>query len=317
MTSSSKKVFIDGQVGTTGLQIFERLKAHDAVEVISIDPEDRKDNEKKKLLMKEADITFFCLPDDPAREAAVLAKEAGCRVIDASTAHRCHPDWVYGLPELNKQQRSKIKEAAFVANPGCYATGAILLAAPLINEGVLSADETLHIMGVSGYSGGGTALIADYEEAENPSAYAIYGLDLSHKHLPEVQLWAGLKARPTFVPSVANLKQGMFVYFCVDQKSLNKPVSSLSEVYRKAYDSEETVRFDETSLNFEGRFKYIEGLENTNTCLISTFLSADQSQAILVAQLDNLGKGASGAAVQNMNIMLGLPEHLGNQPAKR
>lgn len=315
MAQSCKKVFIDGQAGTTGLQIYERLTAHEGVEVLSIDPEDRKDNSKKKLLMREADVTFFCLPDDPAKEAAKLAAEAGCRVIDASTAHRCNPEWVYGLAELNKSQRGKIKDAARVANPGCYATGAILLLAPLIDAGVLSPDEVIHLVGVSGYSGGGNALIAEYEDAASPSAFAMYGLDLGHKHLPEIQTWAGLKQKPTFVPAVANLKQGMFVYFCLDQKQLGKPVSALPDIYRKAYEGEPMVRFDESSQTFEGRFNYIEGMENTNDCAISTFLAKDGTQALLVAKLDNLGKGASGAAVQNMNIMLGLPEHLGNTPA--
>lgn len=312
MSMHTYKIFIDGQAGTTGLQINERLKTHERVEVLEIAPEDRKNQDKKKLLMQEADVTFLCLPDDAAKEAAILAKEAGSRVIDASSAHRCAPGWVYGLAELNAGQRDAIKKAQFVANPGCYATGAILLLAPLVQNGVLSADSLVSITGVSGYSGGGNALIADYEEKEGPSSFAMYGLGLDHKHIPEIVKWAGLTNRPTFIPAVANIKQGMFVYFTLDQKALSKPLNTIPEVYQTAYKGEEAVVFDETSLNFQDRFKYIEGIANQNVCQISSFLSEEHGQALAVAKLDNLGKGASGAAVQNMNIMLDLPESMGS-----
>jgi len=312
MSVQKYKIFIDGQAGTTGLQIYDRLQNHEQVEILSIAPEDRKNRDKKKLLMQQADVTFLCLPDEAAHEAAELAKEADCRLIDASSAHRCAQGWVYGLPELNATQREAIKNAQFVANPGCYATGAILLLAPLVQKGILAANSNVSITGVSGYSGGGNALISAYEEAEDPSSFGVYGLQLNHKHIPEIQMWAGLSKRPTFVPSVANLKQGMFVYFTLDQSELSQPVADLPEIYRNAYQGEQVVRFDESSLNYPERFKYIEGIENQNICEISSFLSEDKSQALVLAKLDNLGKGASGAAVQNMNIMLGLPEELGS-----
>ncbi len=312
MASHIYKVFIDGQAGTTGLQIHERLKNHDQIEVLSIAPEDRKDSEKKKLLMKEADVTFLCLPDEAAKEAVELAKDVSCRIIDASSAHRCAEGWVYGLPELNATQREAIKSAQFVANPGCYATGALLLLAPLLQNEMLSPDHHVSITGVSGYSGGGNGLIAQYEEQDDPSSFGVYGLDLNHKHIPEILKWSGLTHKPTFVPAVANIKQGMFVYFTLDQDALLKPITSVPEIYQTAYQNEKVVRFDETSLNYPERFKYIEGIQNQNLCEISCFPSADGAQALVLAKLDNLGKGASGAAVQNMNIMLSLPEHLGS-----
>jgi len=309
--SKSYRVFIDGQAGTTGLQIADRLKNHDGVTVVEIDPADRKDAEKKKQLMASVDLTFLCLPDDAAIEAAAMAKEVGCRVIDASTAHRTKDGWVYGMAELAPGQRDKIAAAQCVANPGCYPTGALLTAAPLLRAGVLAPNTQMHFTGYSGYSGGGNQMIDAYENQGEASACALYGLNFSHKHVPEIFKWSGLTQRPSFIPSVVNVAQGMFVTTMIYRDQLTCDFDQVANILRDAYKNESCVVWNEDSLNFDGRFQFIEGLANTNLCEISMFANAEHGQALLVAKLDNLGKGASGAAVQNMNIMLDLPEDQG------
>lgn len=305
----SAKVFIDGQHGTTGLQIYQRLSQHGAVEVLEIDPQERKNPQARQAMMKEADIVFLCLPDDAAREAAALLAPLNARVIDASTAHRCQPDWVYGLPELNAQQRSCIQAAQKVANPGCYATGAILLLAPLIEAGYLKKDSIPHLYGYSGYSGGGNSMIDAYE-AENttPSAFSLYGLGFAHKHIPEIIAHSGLRQRPSFFPAVVPVRQGMIVLLTLAQNECAASISEIHQLMQARYGSEEFVRYQPYA---NDGFLHIEGLANTNQCHISAFESPDQSQILLTAKFDNLGKGASGAAVQNMNLMLGLPENQG------
>ena len=307
------KVFIDGQAGTTGLQIEERLSRHEYIDILEIDPQDRKDPAQKKKIIAEADLTFLCLPDDAAKETVKLAKDTNSRMIDASTAHRIDPEWIYGLPELQAGQRELIAKADKVSNPGCYPTGAVLLLKPLIIKQAVKPDLIAHIHGMSGYSGGGKSLIAAYHEAEQPSAYALYGMDFAHKHVPEMQQWAGLNNRPIFLPSVVNIEQGMVVMITLDTTQLQIPAKEILPLLQNYYQNETFVRVQKTQDPTKGRFFHIEGVANTNFCDLSAYHSEEYNQIVLLAKLDNLGKGASGAAVQNMNIMLGLPEIMGVQ----
>lgn len=317
MSKKKYTVFIDGQAGTTGLQIYDRLKNHERITLLEIAPDNRKNQAVKERLIAQADLTFLCLPDNAAIDAAKIVERVNSRVIDASSAHRCNSRWVYGLPELDPQQRDHITRAQRVANPGCYATGAILLLRPLISAGIIKADSAIHISGLSGYSGGGKAMIDSYEKKTNPPGFALYGLDLAHKHIPEIYKWSGLSHRPTFFPGVVNCRQGMQVWIALNQSGLSRSVASITTVLEKYYANEKFVRFDTSGLKYNKQFEYIEGLANTNYCDISVYSAKEHEQVLLLAKLDNLGKGASGAAVQNMNIMLGMPEYLGVQVCDR
>ena len=300
-------VFIDGEAGTTGLQIRERLLGRDDIRLVQVDPARRKEASARAEAFAEADVAILCLPDDAAREAVAMTADMDVRLIDASTAHRIDPNWVFGFPELAAEMREMIAAARLVSNPGCYSTGAIAMVAPLVAAGLIDEGEALSIHAVSGYTGGGKALIGEYEASTAP-AHFVYGLNQRHKHIPEIMTHGGLLVQPVFAPSVGNFAQGMAVQLPLhmdDDRSAVALHQALSDHYagqqfvEVATAEEIGARIDPTALNGSNRLR------------ISVHGDDDTGCALVVAVLDNLGKGASGAAVQNLNIMLGLPENMG------
>ena len=308
------KVYIDGKDGTTGLQIYDRLAARSDIDLLLIDEDKRKDPAERKKLMAAADIVFLCLPDAAAVEAVALAEGTNARIIDASTAHRTAPGWVYGFPELKKGQREAIAKAKYVANPGCHATGFIAIAAPLVQAGVLPADADLCCFSLTGYSGGGKKMIAQYEAAEKGEALyspGLYGLGQNHKHLPEMQKICGLTKPPVFTPIVDDYYKGMATTVPLHMDQLTG-VSTLHEVWQVLadhYAGEKLVRVAPEGAGDLGGKLYGNAKAGDNDL---TLVAAGNDETFTITALfDNLGKGASGAAVQNMNIMLGLEETAG------
>lgn len=310
------KVYIDGKEGTTGLQIYDRLGMRDDIELLLIDDSKRKDTAERRKFLNAADIVFLCLPDAAAREAVSLIDNDTTRIIDASTAHRVAPGWDYGFPELSNSQRTRIAASKRVANPGCYATGFISLVHPLLADGVLPQDTPISAHAVSGYTGAGKQAITAYKQVPLPSELESprqYALTLAHKHLPEMQQISGLSVQPIFSPMICSYPQGMLVSVPLHMTQFSKRTTpeALLEIYRAHYAGAQFVSvmplYGEGML--EGGFLPANALANTN--MLEVFVCGNQHQVILTARLDNLGKGASGAAVQNMNLMLSLPEETG------
>jgi N-acetyl-gamma-glutamyl-phosphate reductase len=307
MTTNKPSVFIDGEAGTTGLGIRARLDALESVSVKSLSSAHRKDKAARRDMMAEVDLVVLCLPDDAAREAAALADDLGKaapKLLDASTAHRVDPAWTYGFPEMTAGQSERIGGARKVANPGCYPTGAVGLIRPLVTAGLMPSDYPVTINAVSGYSGGGRQMIEAHDQEGGP-AFELYALGLEHKHVPETQLYAGLTRRPIFVPSVGHFRQGMLVSVPLHLDTLpGRPTGGdLHAVLTEAYRGCDYVRVVEPAAG--GKLEP-ESLNDTNKLELCVYANEARRQAVLVARLDNLGKGASGAAVQNLQLMLGL-----------
>ncbi len=305
----SYKIFLDGGAGTTGLQIADRLTSRTDISLLVLDDATRKDKQARKAAMTEADITILCLPDDAAIEATVMATQLSrdIRLIDASSAHRVHPDFVYGFAEMAAGQADKIANARLVSNPGCYPTSFVALVRPLIEAGLLAPEAFLVVACVSGYSGGGRAMIERYEAGDAP-AYGAYGLKLAHKHLPEMKVHSGLVDAPVFLPSVGQFAQGMLVNIPLHQAQFPKAVrvADLTACYRGAYGDSALIKVCDADGLDKHNFLVAEALAGRDNMEIFVFANASESQFVLTARTDNLGKGAAGAAVQNMNLMLGV-----------
>jgi len=318
------KVFIDGAEGTTGLQIHSRLDRRDDIEIVSIPPEKRKDAQARSHFINSVDVAILCLPDDAAREAVSFVTNLDVKILDASSAHRVAGGWVYGFPELEENRREEIKNAKRVSNPGCYPTGFLACVRPLVAAGIIPKDFPATINAISGYSGGGRKLMEEYKSVSgdqvNNYAYGIYGLTFGHKHVKEMHQHSGLQSPPLFVPAVGNFEKGMLVQIPLPLHSLQNQFKNklsgelIHKTLEEYYQNEKYVSVSplngDASLR-KGKFLDTQAANNTNQVQIFVFANDETKEALLVARLDNLGKGASGAAVQNLNIMLGLDEHLG------
>jgi N-acetyl-gamma-glutamyl-phosphate reductase len=312
------KVFVDGLSGTTGLKIHERLSLYTELDMIKIDYDKRRDPGERAKCLNEADIVFLCLPDDASREAVSLVTNPNTRVIDASTAFRTSSEWTYGLPELSKAHREAVKASKRVSNPGCHATAFILSVYPLIAHQVMSPEYPVTCQSLTGYSGGGKALIDKYEQNDGKNDYTKaprpYGLSLNHKHLPEMTLHSGLKEAPVFVPVLGNNYKGLAVMVPIHTKLLSKQMNgkNIHELISEHYLEDKFVSvmpYADDSILFDGAVD-ITACNDTNHAEIFVFGNDAKGSAVIMTRLDNLGKGASGAAIQNMNLMLGFEEEL-------
>ena len=307
-------VFVDGQEGTTGLRINDYLAQRRDVEVLRIAPDRRKDNAERARLLNAADVAFLCLPDAAAREAAALVSNSNTCLIDASTAHRTQAGWIFGLPELAPGQRQALRESKRIANPGCHASAFILLLRPLVDAGLVPASAVVAATSITGYSGGGKKMIEQYEALPTQPALTSprpYGLTLTHKHVPEMTAHTGLLVKPIFMPMAGNFYQGLTVSVPLDLAALGTTAEAVQACFEQRYLGERFVHVfplrDPATL--ENGFFDVQACNGSNR--VDIFVFANNTQAILMARLDNLGKGASGAAVQAMNVHLGLDEGLG------
>ncbi len=315
-TTKKTKVFVDGQEGTTGLEINQRLEKRSDVEILRIDPEKRKDTAERAKYINEADIVFLCLPDDAARESVSLVTNPSTRVIDASTAHRTAEGWAYGIPELSASHREAIRTSKRVSVPGCHASGFNMIMYPLVSGGFVTPDYPATCHSVTGYSGGGKKLISTYESGENKEQLGspcFYALSLQHKHLPEMKKHSGLNEPPIFTPIVADYYRGMTVAVPLYPRLMSKKTdaASVHAFLSEYYSGQRFVKVMPYGIqnDFPLGFMNEEACNNTNNMELLIF--GDERQILVTARFDNLGKGASGAAVQNMNIMIGVDEALG------
>ncbi|HLF24464.1 MAG TPA: N-acetyl-gamma-glutamyl-phosphate reductase [Burkholderiales bacterium] len=306
------KVFIDGEAGTTGLQIRARLHGRTDIDFIRLDDKDRKDSKRREQALNDCDLAILCLPDDAAREAVTLVTNSRVKVLDASSAHRVSAAWVYGLPEMGAEQPHRIAEARRVSNPGCYPTGVVLLLRPLVQNGLIPPAQPISVHAVSGYTGGGKSLIEAFENKMNPkrAPYSWYGLKLEHKHVEEMRLHSGLDQRPIFTPSYGKYRQGIVLQIPLALWALPKSVTGaeLHAALTAAYHRSQYVRVAPLAEAQSIETLEPEVLNGTNNVNLYVFSNDRHRQAVLAAVFDNLGKGASGAAVQNLNLMLGLSE---------
>lgn len=316
MSTNKTKIFIDGQHGTTGLKIHERLKDRPDVELLELPMADRKDLAKRVEITKAADIAVLCLPDAAVKELMAAVGDADTCVIDASTAHRVADGWTFGFPEMTKTQRQKLLDSNRISNPGCYSTGGIALMNPLVEAGVIRKDATPAVFGVSGYTGGGKELIAVHEGTPDVEPFGIYGVELTHKHVPEMKKYSGLTHTPLFVPSVGHYAQGMLVMVPITRDIVGKKVTAkdVHKVLADHYAGETfvTVRplADRKWLERD-RFLRADRLTDTNSMELAVYGNDAEENILVVASLDNLGKGASGAAVQVINLKTGVDETTG------
>ena len=316
MTSNKTKIFIDGQHGTTGLKIQERLRDRPDIELLELPMADRKDLGKRVEIAKSADIAVLCLPDAAVKELMAALGDADVCVIDASTANRIANGWVYGFPELNKAHRAKLLASRRISNPGCYSTGAIALMSPLVEAGIIRADATPAVFGVSGYTGGGKELIAVHENTPDVEPFGLYGVELTHKHVPEMKKYSGLAHAPLFVPSVGHYAQGMLVMVPITRDILGKQANAadVQKVLADHYAGEKfvTVRpLADRGWLERDRFLRADRLIDTNSMELAVYGNEAEGNILAVASLDNLGKGASGAAVQVINLKTGVDEATG------
>jgi N-acetyl-gamma-glutamyl-phosphate reductase len=309
------RVFVDGQEGTTGLRINEYLAARQDIEVLRIDPDLRKDPAERARLLNAADVAFLCLPDAASREAVSLITNPNTCVIDASTAFRTAPGWAFGLPELAPEQRDLIRKTKRIANPGCHATAFILLLRPLVDAGLIPANTPISATSITGYSGGGKKMIEEYEAGNNPTLDAPrpYALGLAHKHLPEMTAHTGLLSTPVFMPIVGPFLKGLAVSVPLHLSQLPAGVTAekLQEAFAKRYAGERFIRVMPVRDPATLADGFFDAQANNDTNQVDIFVFGNDTQVVLIARLDNLGKGASGAAVQSMNVHLGVDEGLG------
>lgn len=307
------KVFVDGQEGTTGLQINEYLARRADIEVLKIDAEKRKDLNERKRLINASDVTFLCLPDDAAKESVALVDNPKTCIIDASTAHRVNPAWTFGLPELGPEQRARIRASKRIANPGCHATAFILALKPLVAAGLLPVDTQIAANSITGYSGGGKKMIEHYQSPQRIDAPRPYALGLTHKHLPEMRAYSGLAVAPIFQPIVGPFYKGLAVtaYLHPSQFARKATPADVQKILADYYAGETFIRVAPIDLeaNTDGGFFNVEANNDTNR--VDLFVFGNEERLLVVGRLDNLGKGASGAAVQSMNVHLGVEETLG------
>lgn len=304
-----KKIFIDGSKGTTGLKLFDRLSKRNDLEIITLPEEVRKSPEARKEAINNSDITFLCLPDTESIEAVKMVENENTVIIDASTAHRTNDNWAYGFPELPGQEE-KIRNSKRIANPGCHAIGFISLVAPLIKNGIISADTILNSFSLTGYSGGGKKMIAEYEAFNRPyllEAPRIYGLSQNHKHVPEMKKICGLENAPVFSPVVAPYLEGMTTVVFLPVKTINGNMESIKQVYKSLYTADGLIHFAEN--NDENGFLSAVAFADRDDMEVSVF--GNDERITLVSRFDNLGKGASGSAIENMNIVMGLAKNTG------